>query len=159
MNTRPITSGAGVVAISPDTPVQNNLVAASTGLRFVPISSTLSADVGFDAGLWALAEALEPGARLDIAWRFGRREKFNADVSLRIDHAMKLQSPSGGAEASYHPSLERAGLLALPGFVSCLEEKEHIPHRVQIVGPGADTVSPCVRSAEVRSNGRRSRRA
>jgi hypothetical protein len=143
MNTRPITSGAGVVAISPDTPVQNNLVAASTGLRFVPISSTLSADVGFDAGLWALAEALEPGARLDIAWRFGRREKFNADVSLRIDHAMKLQSPSGGAEASYHPSLERAGLLALPGFVSCLEEKEHIPHRVQIVGPGADTVSPC----------------
>jgi len=142
MNSHPMTAGTGVVAISPGVPVQNNSIAESTGLRLFPISSNLSAEVGLDAGLRAIAEALYPGARLAISWSFGLREKLSGDVSLRIDHAKSSQSSCCGAEAVYRAALERASLLALPGFASCLDEREPLLHQVRVVAPGVDVLSP-----------------
>lgn len=142
MNTRPMTARSWAVAVSPNVPLQSSSVTASTGLRFVPIASTPSTHAGLDAGLWALAEGLEPGARLAVAWRFGRRDTLSGDVSLAIDRATTLQVWSRDAEASYLSSLQRAALLALPGFAACADNAEHLGHRVQVVAPGSNVLCP-----------------
>lgn len=60
-------TGATVVEISLERRVQTNPVPESAGLRLAPVSSNPSAEAGLDVGLWAVAEALDPGARLAIA--------------------------------------------------------------------------------------------
>lgn len=138
----PVTAGASTVDISWDNPIQNTPAAVAVGLRLVPVYSNLSTAAGLDAGLWALAEALEPGAQLAIVWSFGRRDKFTGDVSLRIEPAVSSKVLVGSVDASSRAHLERAALLALPGFVSCVDDKEHLRYRVQVNAPGTDVLSP-----------------
>lgn len=142
MNSHTTTTGATVVEISPEIAPQTSPVTESAGLRLVPVSSNPSAETGLDAGLWTIAEALDPGARLAIAWRLGLREKLFGDVSVRIDQAPSSQLSVRDADASYPAALERAALLALPGFASCLAEQEPLQHQVRVVAPGADVLSP-----------------
>ncbi|MGM0742291.1 MAG: type IV secretory system conjugative DNA transfer family protein [Pseudomonadota bacterium] len=142
MNFLTTTTGVEVVEISPEISAQTNPVPESIGLRLVPTSSKLSAGVSLEAGLWAIAEALDPGARLVVVWRFGLSAKLSGDVSLRIDQAPSLQLSGCDADVSYSAALERASLLALPGFASCLDEVEPLLHQVRVVAPGADVLSP-----------------